>query len=233
MIYAIGLESEFAIGPGRIQRTRPDRGLRKLAEETGGGYFELKKTAELAPTFTRVAAELHSLYAIGFTADGGPRQRAQARSQDEPGRAERAGAQGLRRFAGRVQRQQVSPCSMRNAQTAASISGCRSRHLLRHPRYGRVHRQGDLDVCPIHRRALNRMRFRRRATRQFVGTCRGQCLRLALPRDPRSGGLRGGRTCRRFAAEMAQECPGRCRRSRSSACRARRARQTRPGDYRQ
>ena len=67
MIYAIGLESEIAIGPGRIQRTRPDRGLRKLADETGGGYFELKKTAELAPTFTRVAAELHSLYTIGFT----------------------------------------------------------------------------------------------------------------------------------------------------------------------
>jgi hypothetical protein len=50
-----------------MQRTRPDRGLRRLAEETGGGYVELKKTAELAPTFTRVAAELHSLYAIGFT----------------------------------------------------------------------------------------------------------------------------------------------------------------------
>jgi Ca-activated chloride channel family protein len=67
MIYAIGLESEIAIAPGRMQRTRPDRGLRKLAEETGGGYFELKKTAELAPTFTRVAAELHSLYTLGFT----------------------------------------------------------------------------------------------------------------------------------------------------------------------
>ena len=67
MIYAIGLESEIAIGPGRIQRTRPDRGLRKLADETGGGYFELKKTAELAPTFTRVAQELHSLYTLGFT----------------------------------------------------------------------------------------------------------------------------------------------------------------------
>src|SRR4029453_10548589 len=66
MIYAIGLESETAIGPGRIQRTRPDRGLRKLADETGGGYFELKKTDELAPTFTRVAQELHSLYALGF-----------------------------------------------------------------------------------------------------------------------------------------------------------------------
>jgi Ca-activated chloride channel family protein len=66
MIYAIGLESEFPIAPGRMQRTRPDRGLRRLADETGGGYFELKKTTELAPTFTRVAAELHSLYTIGF-----------------------------------------------------------------------------------------------------------------------------------------------------------------------
>jgi Ca-activated chloride channel family protein len=66
MVYAIGLESEFPIAPGRMQRTRPDRGLRKLADETGGGYFELKKTTELAPTFTRVAQELHSLYTIGF-----------------------------------------------------------------------------------------------------------------------------------------------------------------------
>jgi hypothetical protein len=41
--------------------------LRKLADETGGGFFELKKTAELAPTFTRVAQELHSLYALGFS----------------------------------------------------------------------------------------------------------------------------------------------------------------------
>ncbi len=65
MVYAIGLESEFFNGV-RLQRTRPDRGLRKIAEETGGGYFELKKTDELAPTFTRVAQELHSLYALGF-----------------------------------------------------------------------------------------------------------------------------------------------------------------------
>jgi hypothetical protein len=50
-----------------MQRTRPDRALRRLADETGGGYFELKKTDELAPTFTRVAQELHSLYALGFT----------------------------------------------------------------------------------------------------------------------------------------------------------------------
>ena len=67
MIYAIGLESEFMIAPGRVQRTRPDRGLRKLADETGGGYFELRKSDELGPTFTRVAQELHALYTIGFT----------------------------------------------------------------------------------------------------------------------------------------------------------------------
>jgi Ca-activated chloride channel homolog len=67
MIYAIGLESTFFIGPGRAQRTHPDRVLRKFAEETGGGYFELKKTDELAPTFTRVAQELHSQYTLGFT----------------------------------------------------------------------------------------------------------------------------------------------------------------------
>ena len=66
MVYAIGLQAEFFNGQ-RTQRSRPSGVLRRLADETGGGYFELKKTAELAPTFTRVAQELHSLYALGFT----------------------------------------------------------------------------------------------------------------------------------------------------------------------
>jgi Ca-activated chloride channel family protein len=66
MIYAIGLQSEYFDGMRQV-RTRPDRGLKRLADETGGGYFELKKTDELAPTFTRVAQELHSQYALGFT----------------------------------------------------------------------------------------------------------------------------------------------------------------------
>ena len=65
MIYAIGLESEFFNGV-RSVRSRPDRNLRKLAEETGGGYFELHATDELGPTFTRVAQELHSQYVLGF-----------------------------------------------------------------------------------------------------------------------------------------------------------------------
>jgi Ca-activated chloride channel family protein len=66
MIYAIGLESNFFNGQMHV-RTKPDRGLKSLAEETGGGYFELDKTADLAPTFTRVAQELHSQYLMGFT----------------------------------------------------------------------------------------------------------------------------------------------------------------------
>ena len=46
---------------------RPDPGLPKLAEATGGGYFELTSTDNLATTFTRVADELHHQYALGFT----------------------------------------------------------------------------------------------------------------------------------------------------------------------
>lgn len=67
MVYAIGLESEYFDGQ-RLVRTRPDRGLKRLAEETGGGYFELKKSADLGTTFTRVAQELHSQYALAFEA---------------------------------------------------------------------------------------------------------------------------------------------------------------------
>jgi Ca-activated chloride channel family protein len=66
MIYAIGLESNYFNGQ-RMVRSKPDSGLRKIADETGGGYFELQKTADLAPTFTKVAQELHSQYVIGFT----------------------------------------------------------------------------------------------------------------------------------------------------------------------
>jgi len=66
MVYAIGLQSQYFNGQ-RVVRSQPDRSLRKIADETGGGYFELKKTDELAPTFTRVAQELHSLYTLGFS----------------------------------------------------------------------------------------------------------------------------------------------------------------------
>ena len=66
MIYAIGMQSDYFNGQSNV-RTRPDRGLRKVAEETGGGYFELTKKDDLGPTFTRVAQELHSQYVLGFS----------------------------------------------------------------------------------------------------------------------------------------------------------------------
>src|SRR5918994_627201 len=40
MIYSIGLQSEFFNGRG-IMRSRPPTALRRLAEETGGGFFDL------------------------------------------------------------------------------------------------------------------------------------------------------------------------------------------------
>jgi Ca-activated chloride channel family protein len=66
MVYAIGLVNDYFNGQQRV-RSQPDRGLKKLAEDTGGGYFELKRTADLGETFTRVAEELHSQYVLGFT----------------------------------------------------------------------------------------------------------------------------------------------------------------------
>ena len=65
MIYAIGLQSVYFNGQRQV-RSQPDKGLRKIADETGGGYFELRRTDDLGPTFTRVAQELHSQYVLGF-----------------------------------------------------------------------------------------------------------------------------------------------------------------------
>ena len=66
MIYSIGMEVEYFDGL-RNRRTRPDRSLRALAEETGGGYFLLEEEDELGATFTRVSQELHSQYVLGFS----------------------------------------------------------------------------------------------------------------------------------------------------------------------
>jgi Ca-activated chloride channel family protein len=72
MVYSVGLENDYFNGSQRV-RTSPDRGLRRLSDDTGGGFFLLKKKDELGPTFTRIAQELHSQYVLGFTpeiADG-------------------------------------------------------------------------------------------------------------------------------------------------------------------
>ncbi len=46
---------------------KPDADLLALAEDNGGGYFELHGTDGLALTFARVAAELHHQYLLAFT----------------------------------------------------------------------------------------------------------------------------------------------------------------------
>jgi len=66
MIYGIGLETDYFNGMRRV-RTSPDKVLRKLADETGGGYYLLSGTRDLAATFTRIAQELRSQYVLGFT----------------------------------------------------------------------------------------------------------------------------------------------------------------------
>lgn len=71
MVYAIGLESSGPVRPGgggfgAFGGSRPDPGLPAIAEETGGGYFELTRAEDLSATFARVADELHRQYLIGF-----------------------------------------------------------------------------------------------------------------------------------------------------------------------
>jgi len=88
MVYAIGLASAmdpaqgggyggygggggYGRGGGGGGRRRgftdhPDPGLQVLAAASGGGYFELTRTADLASTFARVADELHHQYLLGF-----------------------------------------------------------------------------------------------------------------------------------------------------------------------
>jgi len=66
MLYGIGLVNEYFDGQRRV-RSQPDRGLKRLAEDTGGGYFELKRAVDLGSAFTRIAQELHSQYVLGFS----------------------------------------------------------------------------------------------------------------------------------------------------------------------
>jgi hypothetical protein len=45
----------------------PDPGLARVAEESGGGYTEIRFGEDLGAAFARVADELHSQYLLGFS----------------------------------------------------------------------------------------------------------------------------------------------------------------------
>jgi Ca-activated chloride channel family protein len=76
MVYAIGMRSRSrqtrrpGIGPGGLQAMLtadlPDPGLARVAQETGGGYTEIRSGQDLGAAFAQVADELHSQYLIGF-----------------------------------------------------------------------------------------------------------------------------------------------------------------------
>lgn len=76
MVYAVGLHSRpqrpmvRGVGPGSLQAALladlPDPGLARVAEETGGGYTEIRYGQDLGAAFARVADELHSQYLLGY-----------------------------------------------------------------------------------------------------------------------------------------------------------------------
>jgi Ca-activated chloride channel homolog len=78
MIYAIGLRSRRTqphamppgLGQGGLQAMlladMPDPGLARVAEETGGGYMEIRFGQDLGAAFAAVADELHTQYLLAF-----------------------------------------------------------------------------------------------------------------------------------------------------------------------
>ena len=76
MIYGIGMRSRsrqsapIGVGPGGLQGALlaelPDPGLARVAEETGGGYIEIRGGQDLGAAFAGVADELHTQYLLAF-----------------------------------------------------------------------------------------------------------------------------------------------------------------------
>jgi len=76
MVYGVALRSRPAPGalgaqPGAnlsamLADTMPDPGLGRLADDTGGGYTEIRPRDDLAAEFARIAEELHQQYLLGF-----------------------------------------------------------------------------------------------------------------------------------------------------------------------
>jgi Ca-activated chloride channel family protein len=76
MIYGVGMHSRQrrsmppGAGPGGLQAALmadlPDPGLARVAEESGGGYIEVRYGEDLLTAFAHVVDELHSQYLLGF-----------------------------------------------------------------------------------------------------------------------------------------------------------------------
>lgn len=76
MIYGVAMRSRSrqpitpGLGPGGLQAMivadLPDPALARVAEDTGGGFLEIRLGEDLGPAFAAVADELHTQYLIGF-----------------------------------------------------------------------------------------------------------------------------------------------------------------------
>jgi Ca-activated chloride channel homolog len=66
MVYALAFADVQRRSGGDVRVVPPDPGLRKLADDSGGGYFKIEDTEKLGEVFTRVAEELHRQYWLGF-----------------------------------------------------------------------------------------------------------------------------------------------------------------------
>ena len=77
MIYAVGMRSRGTrgmappgLGRGGLEAMMladmPDPGLARVAEETGGGYIEIRFGQDLGTAFASVADELHTQYLLSF-----------------------------------------------------------------------------------------------------------------------------------------------------------------------
>jgi VWFA-related protein len=58
MVYALGVRGSTGL---------PARELQRLARQSGGYYFELRRDDDIASTLARVADELHRQYLVGFS----------------------------------------------------------------------------------------------------------------------------------------------------------------------
>lgn len=82
MVYCIGLTDtgdsvaawalhsppgRIQIGRGKPKLIKPGKGLKLLAEQSGGAYFELTWNQDMGVVFGRVADELHRQYVLGFS----------------------------------------------------------------------------------------------------------------------------------------------------------------------
>jgi VWFA-related protein len=74
MIYSVGVHGRPTVAlpmvdlfnANDIRGNAPHPDLRRVADETGGGYLEVSKSDDLAGAFAQVADELHSQYLLGY-----------------------------------------------------------------------------------------------------------------------------------------------------------------------